>query len=290
MKINWQLTYETIPGNSEQTKKYKSFAEAKKDIREMISKIYISPYTEAIREDGTHKTYRAAMADFLDNYVSRTNFFNTTEVLPSHKSEDYEYEKKITIKNDIDDDVDDYDWYDEYEETDWFEDFGIYIDSSLITFEYHDHEVLRTNIISMAKEDETYFLDFFADVRKPPKEKYTEIHMTLTPIQYWGTSAYPLMILRELESSQKPLDQQQIISNIEVAYDTTIERKAIGRNISLLKDLGYDIQHNGEGYYIPKKASVLAQGDFQVIVDSIDKNEALTDERKRELIDKLFEL
>jgi hypothetical protein len=290
MKTIWQLTYETIPGNGEQAKKYKSFAEAKKGIREMISQIYISPCTEAIREDGTHKTYRAAMADFLDNYVSRTDFFNTNETLPSHKSEDYEYEKKITIKNDADEDVDDYDWYDDEEETDWLDDFSIYIDNSLISFEYHNGEVLRTNIISMTNEKETYYLDFFVDVRKAPKAKFTGVHMTLTPMQYWGTSAYPLMILRELERSQKPLDQQQIIAYIEAVYDTTVERKAIGRNISLLKDLGYDIQHNGAGYYISKKTSALEQNDFKTIVESINCNDALDDDRKRELIDKLFEM
>jgi biotin operon repressor len=114
--------------------------------------------------------------------------------------------------------------------------------------------------------------------------------MTLTPLQYWGTSSYPMLILRTLENSQEPLDQQRIISHIEAAYDTTIERKAIGRNITLLKDLGYDIQHNSEGYFIPKKAISLEQEDFQTIVESIKTNEALDEECKRELIDKLFEM
>jgi hypothetical protein len=142
----------------------------------------------------------------------------------------------------------------------------------------------------MTNEKETYYLDFFVDARKAPKAKFTGVHMTLTPMQYWGTSAYPLMILRELERSQKPLDQQQIIAYIEAVYDTTVERKAIGRNISLLKDLGYDIQHNGAGYYISKKTSALEQNDFKTIVESINCNDALDDDRKRELIDKLFEM
>ena len=58
MKTIWQLTYETKPGNGEQTKKYKSFAEAKKDIREIISQIYLTPYIKTIRTEGVHKAYR----------------------------------------------------------------------------------------------------------------------------------------------------------------------------------------------------------------------------------------
>ena len=98
------------------------------------------------------------------------------------------------------------------------------------------------------------------------------------------------MILRTFENSKEPLDQQRIISHIEAAYDTTIERKAIGRNIALLKDLGYDIQHNSDGYFIPKKAISLEQEEFQAIVESIKTNKALDHDRKQELIDKLFEM
>ena len=99
-----------------------------------------------------------------------------------------------------------------------------------------------------------------------------------------------MLILRTLENIQEPLDQQRIVSQIEAAYDTTIERKAIGRNITLRKDLGYDIQHKSEGYFIPKKAPALEQDDFQTIVESIKMNETLDDKRKRELIDKFFEM
>ena len=290
MKTIWQLTYETIPGNGEKIKKYKSFAEAKKDIKEMISQIDIFPYTAALREEGIHKTYRAAMADFLDHYVSRKDFLSAHDVIPSQNSEDYKLEKKVTIKDDADEDVDYYDWYDEDEEVDELDDFDIYLDKDWLSFscDYEGFPELKTDMVVMDDETKEYRFAFHID--RAPRNKLKELQMTLTPLQYWGTSSYPLLILRTLENSQEPLDQQRIILHIEAAYDTTIERKAIGRNITLLKDLGYDIQHNGEGYFISKKAPALEQEDFQTIVDSIKTNEALDDERKRELIDKLFEL
>jgi biotin operon repressor len=291
MKTIWQLTYETKPGNDgEQTKKYKSFAEAKKDIREIISQIYLSPYIKAIRTEGIHKAYRTAMADFLDNYISRTDFLNIDESIPSDDPDDYEFERKPTIKNDAGVSVDDDYWYDEDEETDEFYDFDISItrDSLFVKCHYEGYPELNTDMLVMDDETKEYYFHFNVD--RAPKSKLREVQMTLLPLQYWGTSSYPLLILRTLENSQEPLDQQQIISRIENAYDTKIERKAIGRNITLLKDLGYDIQHNSEGYFIPKKAPFLEQDDFQAIVESVNANEALDDDRKHKLIDKLFEL
>lgn len=291
MKTIWQLTYETKPGNDGvQTKKYKSFAEAKKDIREIISQIYLSPYIKAIRTDGVHKAYRIAMADFLDNYISRIDFLNIDESIPSDNPDDYEFERKSTIENDAGVSVDDDDWYDEDEETDEFADFDISItrDSLFVKCHYEGYPEINTDMLVMDDETKEYYFQF--NVERAPKSKLREVQMTLVPLQYWGTSSYPMLILRTLENSQKPLDQQRIISRIEATYDTTIERKAIGRNITLLKDLGYDVQHNSEGYFIPKKAPALEQEDFQAIVESVNANEALDDDRKHKLIDKLFEL
>ena len=291
MKTIWQLTYETKPGNDgEQTKKYKSFAEAKKDIREIISQIYLSPYIKAIRTEGIHKAYRTAMADFLDNYIFRTDFLNIDESIPSDDPDDYEFEQKPTSENDAGMSVDDDDWNDEDEEVDELDDFDIYIAKDSLSFEYYyeGRPHLNTGMVVMDDENKEYCFEFYVD--RAPKNKLRELQMTLTPLQYWGTSSYPMLILRTLENSQEPLDQQQIISRIENAYDTKIERKAIGRNITLLKDLGYDIQHNGDGYFIPKKAPSLERDDFQSIVESINCNNALGDDRKRELIDKLFEI
>ncbi|MBE6608730.1 MAG: hypothetical protein E7633_09275 [Ruminococcaceae bacterium] len=294
MKTIWKLTYEVIyegiPRNGEQTKKYKSFAEAKKDIREIISQIYLSPYIKAIRTEGVHKAYRTAMADFLDNYISRTDFLNIDESIPSDDPDDYEFERNPMIVNDAGVSVDDDDWCDDDEEIDELDDFEIYIAKDSLSFEYYykGRPHLNTDMVVMDDENKEYCFEFYVD--RAPKNKLRELQMTLTPLQYWGTSSYPMLILRTLENSQEPLDQQQIISRIENAYDTKIERKAIGRNITLLKDLGYDIQHNGDGYFIPKKAPSLEQDDFQSIVESIKMNETLDDERKRDLIDKLFEM
>lgn len=283
-KLRYEIIYESIPGNGSQTKKYKSFSEAKKFIKKMISQIYIFPYTKALREEGMHRTYRVAMADFLDDYVRRKDFLNANDTLPSCDADDYELEKEI-IQRDDGEDTNDYD-----EGIDDLEDFDIYIANDSLSFDcyFEGYPHLNTDMVTMDDQTKDYSFEFYVD--KAPKNKLKELQITLTPLQYWGTASYPLLVLRTLENSQKPLAQQEIISQIKTVYDTVIERKAIGRNISLLKDIGYDIQHNRDGYFIPKNKFSFEQKDFQAITESIQVSKVLNNERKHELIDKLSKL
>ena len=282
MKKTWTLTYESIPGNGVQKVTFKSFDDVKRTVREMISRIGVQHYTDEIR-DGINIPYREAMARFIEGYVSREDFFRVGDALPSDDIADYPYEPE-KIKNDSDMYVDD-DWYDEDEETDELNDFDITIREDSLVFEcYGDELSLRTNMVVMDNDEEFYEFKFFAE--RAPKDKFQEltIEVELTLNQPWGTSAYPVLILKVLQNSSEHLSQQ------EIATRTAIERKAVGRNIALLKKIGYDIRHDGQGYYIPKKRSVLEQNDFQTIVESIHCNDALDDDKKRELIDKLFEM
>lgn len=283
MKPIWKLTYEVKPSNDgEQTKKYTSFEEAKADIKNLISKIHISPYAQEVREGGPHKAYRAAMMDFLETYVSAKQFFSAKDPLPSCDEKDYPFEEKV-MQNDADDDIDD----DDYEDTDDLEDFEIYIGKDELSFKYYDI-YLYTNMVVMDDEAEEYRFSFYAD--EAPKNKFRELVIELIPEWNWGTSSYPLLILKTLENHPGPLNQQQIISHIEATYDTTIERKAVGKNITLLKALGYNIQHNSNGYFIPKKPPVFDLNDLNAIADSIKGEMSLDDARKRELLYKLFTL
>ena len=282
MKKTWTLTYECIPGNGVQKETFKSFDDVKQTVRYLISRIGVQHYTDEIR-DGINIPYREAMARFIEGYVSRKDFFHVGDVLPSDDIADYPYEAE-KIKNDFDMYVDD-DWYDEDEETDELNDFDITIREDSLVFEcYGDELSLRTNMVVMDNDEEFYEFKFFAE--RAPKDKFQEltIEVELTLNQPWGTSAYPVLILQALQNSNEHLNQKQI------AMKTSIERKAVGRNIALLKKIGYDIRHDGQGYYIPKKNSVLEQNDFQTIIESIHCNDALDDDRKRELIDKIFEM
>lgn len=65
----------------------------------------------------------------------------------------------------------------------------------------------------------------------------------------FGSAAYALMILTVLEVRKYPHKQRSLIGAIKFAFnETKIERKALGRNIKVLIDMGYNIQHNKTGY------------------------------------------
>ena len=49
-------------------------------------------------------------------------------------------------------------------------------------------------------------------------------------------------VLDEYSDEEHPLTQQNIIDILERDYDVVCERKAVGRNISYLKEMGFDIE------------------------------------------------
>ncbi len=63
----------------------------------------------------------------------------------------------------------------------------------------------------------------------------------------YGKSAYPLMVWNAL--TEEPQTCEQLIDSIWQQYNTVIERKAVGRHLKLLENLGFPLLHNLEGYY-----------------------------------------
>lgn len=66
----------------------------------------------------------------------------------------------------------------------------------------------------------------------------------------YGKSAYPLMILRVLDDT--PKTQEEIIREVYERYDTKMERKAVGRHLKLLQDMGFPVHKSKDGYHIGK--------------------------------------
>ena len=83
MKKTWTLTYECIPGNGVQKETFKSFDDVKQTVRCLISRIGVQHYTDEMR-DGINIPYREAMANFIESYVSRKDFFH--DGAPSRKT------------------------------------------------------------------------------------------------------------------------------------------------------------------------------------------------------------
>ena len=75
-----------------------------------------------------------------------------------------------------------------------------------------------------------------------------------------GKKALSLCILRVLEQragKEKPLSTRQIIEYLASDFGMIAERKAVGRNLLLLQEMGFPLstyQENGKGYYLKPNA------------------------------------
>ena len=62
-----------------------------------------------------------------------------------------------------------------------------------------------------------------------------------------------LEILKNYSDDKHPLTQEEISGFLEREYGVVIERKAISRNLSLLKEAGYEIESGRSGSYLKER-------------------------------------
>ena len=58
-----------------------------------------------------------------------------------------------------------------------------------------------------------------------------------------------LDILKKNSDFEHPLKQEEIITFLENDYGISVERKTVARNISLLREAGYEIESTNNGVY-----------------------------------------
>lgn len=210
MKEVWICRWEVIPGNGEQTEQFPNLAAAKQAMRQKIADcIDLQDYIADLEPQ---------VADFLGRFLSDPQFPQS--------------------KNDIPDD---------YEDPEYGE---LYLGAGAIDWEYpYDaYPRLHTNMVLASVEHEDCHFDFWYEC---PEEAISNgvkaLSISISPRMDYGTSAYPLMVLCALR--KYPQTQEQIMRMIYDIWDTTIDRKAVGRHLQLLQDMGLPVQHGPDGYY-----------------------------------------
>lgn len=210
MKEVWKCQWETIPGNGEQVEVFPTLAAAKQAMRQKIAdSIDLNEYIADLDPKA---------AKFLGNYLSNPQFPKDNNDVP-----------------------------DEYEEPEHGE---LMLDSGFIVWDYpYDaYPKLDTNLVLEDSNDGTYRFEFAYEC---PEEAtgsgVTGLSIRIDPHMDYGTSAYPLMVLFALR--EEPATQEQIARRIRETWETIVDRKAIGRHLKLLQDLGLPVQHGPEGYY-----------------------------------------
>lgn len=94
-----------------------------------------------------------------------------------------------------------------------------------------------------------------------------------------------LQILKKYSDFDHPLTQEEIAAHLERDYGIVIERKAIGRNLSLLKEAGYEIASNRSGSYLEERE--FEDAELHMLIDGVLSSKHITAKHSKDLIEKL---
>lgn len=97
-----------------------------------------------------------------------------------------------------------------------------------------------------------------------------------------------LQILQTESDEAHHLKQEDIIRHLNDDYGIAIERKAIGRSISMLKEAGYDIESARSGSWLAGRE--FTEGELRLLIDGVLSSRHISAKYSRDLIDKLCSL
>lgn len=92
-------------------------------------------------------------------------------------------------------------------------------------------------------------------------------------------------ILWEHSDYKHPLTQEEIAQHLQKDYGITIERKAISRNLSLLKEAGAEIESSREGSYLDYRD--FEDSELHLLIDGVLCSKHITAKHSADLINKL---
>lgn len=92
-------------------------------------------------------------------------------------------------------------------------------------------------------------------------------------------------ILKYYSDYDHPLTQEDISKHLENEYGIVIERKAISRNLSLLKEAGIEIESRRAGSYL--ECRDFEDSELHMLIDGILSSKHITAKHSKDLIDRL---
>ena len=95
-------------------------------------------------------------------------------------------------------------------------------------------------------------------------------------------------ILQKYSDYDHPLTQDDIALHLENDYGIVIERKAISRNISLLKEAGIEIESRRAGSYLETRE--FEDSELKLLIDSVLCSQHINPRQSSDLIEKLCRL
>ena len=97
-----------------------------------------------------------------------------------------------------------------------------------------------------------------------------------------------LQILEKHSDSEHPIKHEKIVELLDSEYGLIIERKAIGRNISLLNEAGFEIETTKKGSYLAERT--FEDSELRLLIDGVLSSNYITAKHSKALIEKLCAL
>ena len=224
MNTEWICSWQYIPSCEKHTESFPTLDAARKAMAKVLAEaVDLSSYIQALRkEDGEDCD---SSADFLEKFLSNLTMPESEKDLPDC----YDIPEHCLF---------------EFDSCDGFR-WG---------YMRGECPYLSAGHVYEGKEIEPYVISFnYENSRSVSRDRVNAVEIRITEHINYGTSAYPLMVLFALR--EYPQLQEQIIRTIAEIWDTIIDRKAVGRHLQLLQDLGFPVQHGSDGYYYNGKPS-----------------------------------
>lgn len=94
-----------------------------------------------------------------------------------------------------------------------------------------------------------------------------------------------LQILKQHSDHGHPLTQEDIARYLDNEFGIVIERKAVSRNISLLKEAGFEINSSRAGSYLSKRE--FTDAELRMLIDGVLSSKYIAERYSKDLINKL---
>lgn len=96
---------------------------------------------------------------------------------------------------------------------------------------------------------------------------------------------YILKILEEYSDRDHPMTQSDIAEKLEQNYGIVLERKAVSRNLSLLREAGYEIESEAKGNYLDFRE--FDNTELRLMIDGVLSSRYITEKQAKDLADRI---
>ena len=210
-------------------------------VKEFIWKEWLSPLVNQLEE-----SFRKIIEYMPDGRgKAAVDFLKTLFISPSSITKEFckEAEKKIGFVDKADGGVI---FYGEESEPIWYGS----IDENYIAMDLGWEFRFSTDLHSFPNGNHGVWFDLNTEA---DESEYCDYEFHIDNEYKWGSSAYPLLVLKVLDEKPRTIDN--IIQRIKWEFGATIERKSVGRHLKLLQKVGFEVKKKG-GYYIEPKKEV----------------------------------